>query len=98
MSQQTQTDTSTQGSPSERINILLGAEDVAFLDAEVRRIGPQLNRSAILRGLIGGFMRGGANFGSARDEQGIEVAVFRWLQLAAWARAQKASRQGVRKP
>jgi hypothetical protein len=84
------------GQPSVRLNVILGPEQIDWLDSESRRInglyGCGLNRSMILRGIVAGFSRAGANLGNCTDQASIENAVVRWLRTAAIAVAAEKAR------
>jgi hypothetical protein len=74
---------------TERVNLILRASDLEWLDSESRRVNTEhdggLSRSAILRGFVGGFKCVGANLGTCKTTAEIEAAVARALRTAARA-------------
>jgi hypothetical protein len=84
----------------ERVNLMLDSETLSWLDQESKRVNTehagQLNRSVIIRGLIGGFRKANGNLGTCGNEYALKNAVARWLRTAAAAQHAAAKPQAER--
>ena len=75
-------ETSTE--PATRVNVMLSREVLEWLDAQTEHLrqnaGADVNRSALVRAIVGAFADNKLRFSGVRDEKAIRTGLSRWLQ------------------